>query len=331
MRQNRLVGAAAATLLALSLASCASGSTGPTPPESPHTPAKSAAAADTASAAAGGYTGGAALGVPCGTVAQATYQHVIWIWMENRSYESVLGADNAAPELRSYADACGLATDYHGITHPSLPNYLAATGGSTGGVTNDCGPLDCPQDRGSIFGQATKHGLQWRGYAEAMDRRCDRASHGTYAARHNPAVYFTPITAQCRKKDVLMGGASGNFAQALAAPNLPAFAFVTPDLCHDGHDCATGVADAWLGKWLDRITASAAYAAGDTLVVVTWDEGVGGNHIATVMIGPSVPAGTKVGDRFNHYSLLRTTEEILGLPLLRRAKLASSMRAAFHL
>src|SRR3954451_2994776 len=128
-----------------------------------------------------------------------------------------------------------------------------------------------------------------------------------------------------------MGGAGGRFATMLRDRSLKPFTFITPNLCHDGHDCSTATADNWLGGWLDRITDSAAYGADDTVVFVTWDEGVGSNHVATVVIAPTVPAGTKVGQRYNHYSLLRTTEEILGLPLLRHAAKAASMRKAFSL
>lgn len=252
--------------------------------------------------------------------------------MENRSYSSVLGPSGAAPRLTSYGRACGVATAYWAITHPSLPNYLAAVSGSTGGVTSDCGPSSCSQHRASLFGQVAASGRAWRGYAENMATRCDGASYDSYAARHNPAVYFTPIRAQCGRWDVAMGGASGPFAHALAAAALPAFSFVTPNLCHDGHDCPTSTADAWLGGWLARIVGSPAYRAGNVAVFVTWDEGSGAdNRVATVVIAPTVPAGTRYGGRLTHYSLLRTTEQLLGLPPLGLAATARSMRAAFHL
>src|SRR5919109_3419040 len=79
---------------------------------------------------------------PCGALhAPAVgYQHVIWIWLENHSYEQLIGppgspAAAGAPYLNALAARCGLATNYHNITHPSLPNYLAATAGSTLGVS----------------------------------------------------------------------------------------------------------------------------------------------------------------------------------------------------
>ena len=248
--------------------------------------------------------------------------------MENRSYSQVLGPSGSADRLAAYARRCAVATSYYALTHPSLPNYLAAVSGSTGGVTTDCSPASCPQRRASMFGQITNHHRAWRGFAESMRSRCDRASYDSYAARHNPAVYFTPVRAACRQWDLAMGGATGPFATQLRQQRLRAFTFVTPNLCHDGHDCSTATADDWLGRWLDRIVASPSYDAGHTVVFITWDEGLTGsdNRIATVVIGPSVQPGTRSATRFSHYSLLRTTEELLGLPLLGHAKTAHSMR-----
>jgi hypothetical protein len=258
---------------------------------------------------------------------------VVWIWLENRTYQAVLGSSSSAPRLSSYASKCGLATHYDAITHPSLPNYLAATSGSTGGVTSDCGPASCPQRRASLFGQVDAAHLQWRSYEESMPSRCDPSPSGRYAPKHNPAAYFTPQRQRCQSWDVPLGSSSaGAFATALAHRTLPSFAFVTPDLCNDGHDCSTATADRWLGGWLDRITASPAYGAGDTTVFVTWDEGVGSDqHIATVVIAPTVPSGMRSAASYTHYSLLRTTEELLGLGRLGAAASSRSMRTAFRL
>jgi phospholipase C len=257
---------------------------------------------------------------------------VIWIWLENRSYSAVLGSGAAAPNLKSYAGRCGLATSYTAITHPSLPNYLAATSGSTGGVTSDCGPAECPQQRGSLFGQLADAGRQWRSYEESMPGNCALDPAAPYASKHNPAAYFTPVRNDCRRWDVPMGGSTGAFASDLSRRTLPAFAFVTPNLCDDGHDCSTSTADRWLGTWLGRITRSAAYRLGDTAVFVTWDEGVGSDQqIATVVVAPTVPRGLRVSTPFTHYSLLRTTEELLGLAPLGAAARARSMRSAFRL
>src|SRR5205085_7385958 len=103
-------------------------------------------------------------------------------------------------------------------------------------------------------------------------------------------------------------------------------------LCNDTHDCSIGTGDAWLATWIPRIVAGPNYQAGNTLVVLSWDEGVGtSNQIPTIVVGPSVPAGTVDGASANHYAMLRTTEELLGLPALGAAASAPSLRAAFHL
>ncbi|MBV9291807.1 MAG: hypothetical protein JO222_05095 [Frankiales bacterium] len=309
--------------VAAALSSCAA------PPERAATPAGIRAPAPAPTAAR--HTASPA--APCGWgTATTTYRHVVWIWMENRSYDEILGSQPGAPRLARYARRCGVATRYYAVGHPSLPNYVAAVTGGTQGITNDCSPSGCPVHAASLFGQLTAAGRHWRSWAESMSSRCDTGSYGRYAARHNPAVYLTRIVSACRASDRRMGGSHGGFARQLANDALPAFTFVTPNLCDDGHDCSTGRADTWLGGWLDRIVASRAYRAGRTIVFVTWDEGVGSdNRVATVAIAPTVARHTVTTRHFTHYSLLRTTEENLGLRLLGNARTARSMRHALGL
>ena len=273
---------------------------------------------------------------PCGWEKQSAYRHVIWIWMENRSYTQVLGKTGDASRLASYAKACGTATNYDAISHPSLPNYIAATSGSTHRIASDCSPTDCPVPGNSLFSQLDRSGGGggWSTYAENMTQPCDRGAYDGYAAKHNPAVYYTALIESCRAHDLAMGGTSGRFARHLAAGHLPGFTFVVPNLCDDGHDCSTATADSWLGSWLNRITASPIYRAGKTVVFVTWDENdysPGANQVATVVIAPTVAPGTRSHRHFTHYSLLRTTEALLHLGYLGAASTAHGMRAAFNL
>jgi hypothetical protein len=122
---------------------------------------------------------------------------------------------------------------------------------------------------------------------------------------------------------------------ALDADTLPAFVFITPNMCHSMHDCSVGTGDGWLRHVVRRLAASAAYRRGTTAIFVTFDESdkdSSDDRIATFVIAPSTPARARSGGRFTHYSLLRTTEEMLGLePLLGEARGAHSMRPAFDL
>jgi phosphatidylinositol-3-phosphatase len=281
---------------------------------------------------------------PCGTAAApGAYKHVIWIWMENRGYRDIIGNKAQAPYINALAAGCGLATDYHVTTHPSLPDYLAATSGlaqSDLPVLSylDCGPSAvCGTSAASIFSQ----GETWKAYAESMPSNCDKSDSGQYSARHNPAVYYKRLSG-CATRDVPFR----QLAADLAAGALPAFSFVTPNLTDDMHDGTIAQGDGWLAHHLPAVLASKEYRAGTTAVFVTWDEGSGGYpvedcdnttstdascRVPTIVISPSTRAGTRSGAFFTHYSLLATAEQLLGLPKLRSAKSAATMTAAFRL
>lgn len=264
---------------------------------------------------------------PCLGTPTPRYRHVIWVWMENKGSDDVIGSPHA-PFENALSRQCGLAASYHGITHPSLPNYLAATAGSTFGVVDDRPPADHPISGQSLFGQVEAAGLTWRAYEESMPSPCQLTSSGTYAVRHNPAAYFTDLRAACRHNDVGFDALDRDIASAA----LPSFAFVTPDLCSDTHDCPVATGDAWLATWLTRVLDGPNYRAGDTAVILTWDEAEGGaTTVPTIVIAPSVRPGTVVHQNLDHYSLLRTTEALLGLAPLRNASTASSMAPAFGL
>ena len=286
----------------------------------------------------------AAASGPCGiTATPHAYQHVVWIWMENHSLGDIIGNKSQAPYINSLAAGCGLATNYHNTTHPSLPNYLAATSGLAQPDLPilsyvDCSPsVICDTSAPSIFGQ----GETWKAYEESMPSNCDKSGSGEYKVAHNPAVYYTSLSG-CASHDVPYA----HLATDLADNALPAFSFVTPNLIDDMHDGTIAQGDAWLASNLPTILNSREYQAGTTAIFITWDEGSGGYPIEdcddtgvtdtsclvpTIVINPSTPAGTTSGTFFDHYSLLGTTEGLLGLPKLASASSAATMTAAFHL
>ena len=245
--------------------------------------------------------------------------HVVWIVMENKGYEQVIGSPDA-PYINQMAGSSGLATGMTAVSHPSLPNYIAMTSGSTQGITDDAGPGAHPLGAESIFGQT--HG-DWHALQESMPTNCAQHNSGDYAVRHNPAVYYTPLAVECASRDVPLG----------ATPDVSAaFTFITPNLQNDTHDASVATGDAWLRGFVPRLLTTPEYRSGNTVVFLTWDENDGGgdNHIATIVISPRT-RGVRDGTPFTHYSMLRTTEEILGLPLLGGAATAPSMRSAFNL
>jgi hypothetical protein len=285
--------------------------------------------------------GAAQASVPCGTlpIASTKYTHVVWIWMENHSYGEIIGAKEA-PYTNTLAGQCGLATNYHNISHPSLPNYIAATSGlplaALTRFSSDCRPTrKCTTSAASIFAQVPG----WKAYEESMPKNCYRRNKRRYAVRHNPPPYYTTL-AECAFKDVPYT----QLALDLAAHTLPAFAFITPNLIDDMHDGTVAQGDSWLQSNLPAILASSDYQSGTVVVVVTWDEGEGGSsnecatnvsdvgcRVATIVISPSTAPGTQSAALFNHYSLLASTEQLLGVAALGEAAGAASMLPAFNL
>jgi phospholipase C len=288
----------------------------------------------------------------CGTTkAPVEIRHVVWIWLENHSYAQLIGEPGTGPAeespyLNGLAAGCGLATRYSGITHPSLPNYVAAVSGGTQGIRTDCAPDDCSTDAPSLFGQLQQAGKTWRVYEEDMPAPCAMGDTALYVAKHNPATYFDDAGRRCEAWDVPYGSpGSGGFADQLVSGALPAFTMLVPNMCNDDHDCPPSSGDRWLRGVVGSIAQSGLYRAGRLALFITWDEGDGdqkdidclarphdeGCHVATVVVSAATPRGARSDTSYSHYSLLRTTEELLGLPLLGAARGAPSLAPAFGL
>jgi phosphatidylinositol-3-phosphatase len=173
----------------------------------------------------------------------------------------------------------------------------------------------------SIFSQL--HAGASRSLQESMPRNCDLGNAGRYFAWHNPEAYYTNIRSDCGSYDVPL---------ASPADISSRFTFLTPNACSDMHDCSVSTGDTWLSNFLPTLLASSKYRAGKTAIFITFDEGSGRNQrVVTLVVAPPVHPGARSATAYTHYSLLRTTEEMLGLGLLGNAASATSMRAAFGL
>src|SRR5258708_21893177 len=108
--------------------------------------------------------------------------HVFVVVMENRSYEQALAGGYTAQLAAKY----GVATNYHGVSHPSLPNYLAMTSGSTSGIADD-GYHVLPASR--LCQQLTQAGIPWRAYVKGSSGPCFSSPYPS-ALKHNPFPYY---------------------------------------------------------------------------------------------------------------------------------------------
>lgn len=265
-------------------------------------------------------------------VPAAKASHIVVIVLENRDFEQVIG-NEGAPFINGLARRGALATRFFAVARPSLPNYIALTGGSTFGIESNC--LSCSVSETSIVDQFESAGISWKAYMESMPTPCYRGVDlGRYAKRHNPFAYYDRIInspARCAKiqpLSVLVGD--------LTNGKLPTFAWISPNLCNDGHDCGIGTADRFIGRLLPFVERA---LGPNGYLILTWDEAseentesccgrsIGG-HIATIVIGPNVKPGFRYEVPSDHYSTLLTIQQSLGLPPLRHAA-ASSARSLY--
>ena len=143
-----------------------------------------------------------------------------------------------------------------------------------------------------------------------MPGRCVLHDAGRYVVRHNPPAYYRNLFPRaCTRRD-------RPYPRTLPT-RLAALTFVTPDACHDMHDCSVAAGDAWLR---DHVPAFLDRGA---VVVITFDEGSGSDHIYCAARGPGIGRGVRRTTRFTHLSLLAGIERHLGLPLLRGARSAT--------
>jgi hypothetical protein len=245
----------------------------------------------------------------------------------------------------------------------------------------------------NIGTQLTAKGRNWKAYEQDMgndpNRETAACGHPTvnsqdetqtaeagdgYASRHDPFVYFHSVIdnqSYCDNHVVALGTASGAMPAASlqgetglatdlkSAATTPAFSFITPNLCEDGHDypcknqaggaSALADIDSFLSTWIPKITSSAAYKQGG-LLEITFDEsdgpqsdssaccgeapgpasplpgitGPGGGRVGAVLLSPFIKPGTSTTTAYNHYSSLASWESLLGLPRLADAATVTS-------
>ena len=250
---------------------------------------------------------------------------VLVLVVENHSLRQ-MRAD--MPFTFGLAKRYGYADHYRAVRHPSLPNYLAMTGGSTYGVTDDRDPSVNGTHTVSVFGQALAHGRTAKTYAESMPSNCATAASGRYAVKHNPWAYHLDERADCDRYDVPLPA----LADDVTAGALPNVGLVVPNLCHDAHDCPLATADRWMKRQVRMVKAGPDFTSGDLAIVVTADEDDRhqDNRVLTVVAQKSLD-GVVVSDPLTHWSLSRSLSETAGASPLGKARDADGLLEAFGL
>ncbi len=242
--------------------------------------------------------------------------HVVIVMEENHSYANIIGSASA-PYINSLANKGALFTNSFAITHPSQPNYLALFSGSTQRVISDL----CPHTftSANLASELLAAGFTFGGYSESLPATgytgCTSAD--IYARKHNPWVNFTTVPS----------GANlpfSSFPDGADYSNLPTVSFVIPNLNNDMHNGTIQEGDTWLKNNLDAYVQWAE--THNSLLIVTWDEDDGSlrNQVPTIFVGQMVKTG-QYSETVNHYTVLRTLEDMYGLTALGESAKVSSV------
>lgn len=258
---------------------------------------------------------------PIARMAARSPAHVAVIVMENEEYSDIVGSA-ATPFINVLAHHYAVARSMYAVSHPSLPNYLALTGGSTFGIGSDC--TDCSVGARSLASQLIAAGISWRAYMEGLPHPCfTGAQAGEYAKKHDPFVYYKPIVGSRTSCSHVVALTQLAADERRAA--LPRLIWITPNLCHDMHDCDRATGDRFLAGLVPALLRALGRHG---LLFLTWDEGTSnegccrlaaGGHVATIVAGAGARPHARLSTPVDHYSVLQTIEDLLGLPRLRGA------------
>ena len=270
------------------------------------------------------------------------FQHVFVIMMENTGFDTLIGNSNA-PFINAAASNFGLATNYFGVTHPSQPNYIAATSGSTNGVSDDS---DTTIDVANIVDQLEAHGKTWKAYMQSFSPCVTPLDHSCgnqlYERKHNPFISYLDVQSNPARVANIVD--FSQFATDLASGNVPDYVWISPDQCNDMHGRAStpddpcdfsqvsaliAAGDSFLLNTVSAIMNSSAWT-GNSVIFVVWDEsdftgtgldgfgdtsgccdsvaGAGGGHVLTITISHSDHALRTSDVAYNHYSMLATIQ-----------------------
>ena len=238
---------------------------------------------------------------------------------ENRSWDQVgVGFGSRMPYLHRLGRQCSYFTDWTEADtgQNSLSQYVGqVTGAPQAGTTDDCSPSDsCSTRADNLFRQAAHAGLSAVNFVEGASSPCSADGN---ASKHVPALYLWGADDRARCD------AQVRPLTDLDPNALPAFSFVTPNLCNDGHDCANDVVDRWASAHMQPILASAAYRQGRVAVFVWYDED---HPVPNLWITPTATRGALETRGAGYAGTLAAWEDMLGLPCLAHACSAPDMR-----
>ncbi|OJA12318.1 hypothetical protein AZE42_07339 [Rhizopogon vesiculosus] len=242
------------------------------------------------------------------------FDRFIQIWLENTDF-----AQAASQAVFTNLSTQGITlTGYFGVTHPSQPNYLAATGGDFWGLASD--DLESvPTNMSTIVDLLDQKNISWATYQENMPSDAyvgynytNSDDYTYYVRKHNPLVIYQSVGSVQSRQGRIRN--FNDFAVDIGNNTLPQWMFITPNLRNDGHDTDVAYAASWLNYWLVPLLNDPNFNTDRTLIFLTFDENETytiANQVYSILLGGAVPEALKNttdSTFYTHYSALTTVE-----------------------
>jgi hypothetical protein len=272
----------------------------------------------------------AALLLLAGAVSAAppVYDHVVIVIEENEQYQAIIGSSNA-PYINSLAAGGVSFTNMRAIVHPSQPNYLELFSGSNQGVVNDS-TVTAKFTTPNLGASLIAAGKTFAAYSDGLpaEGNITTESYNDYVRRHCPWVCWMPASEPLGPNQLPRSLHKPFTAFPSDFSQLPTVSFVIPNNVHNMHSASIREGDNWLNA---NLSAYAEWAkSNNSLLIVTWDEDSfqQANRIPTIFYGANLQSFANEGT-WSLHNLLRTLEEMYGLPHHGRAAQVSAIAGAF--
>jgi hypothetical protein len=271
--------------------------------------------------------------VKFGAATTTSKSHIMIIMMENQSQSSIIGNSSLPYINNTLTQHYPQATNVYATIHPSLPNYLMISSGTTSGITNDCSAGAGCQGSANLANQLDIAGISWAGYFENMPYAgysggdtggSDGYGSQFYIQHHNPFVYYPDLKTELTTK-------TKPYTSIIADLNSttpPDFVWISPNMLNNMHDGPMSVGDTWLSKQIPLIQATNWYKQNGQ-ILLTWDEsdstdtsgfaGSQGGKVAAILISQAQLNGADYTSSLNQAGILRSIEQAYKVSFLNNA------------
>lgn len=242
-------------------------------------------------------------GVSADSVIIPQPDHIIFVWMENKSFETIIGNPEAA-YINYLAKKGTLFTRSYALTRPSYPNYIQFFAGDELGVTTNNCIEGTPFNSPNLYTVLKEKNKSFAWYSEDLPATGSKLCYyNKYVQKHNPVPIFANVPPEVNKR-------FDDFPSDYS--KLEDVVCISPNLRNDMHDGTIEEGDEWLEKKLDPLIQWCL--KNNSIFVLYWDEGDldGDNRLPVIAVGEKVKANYRLSRYYNHYSWSKTISKIFG-------------------